>query len=109
MVLTDSYGDGWSSNSTVIISSESGVLGEFTFSSGLSVDILIHPIFGQIIGMTDRRVIMDCDELENLPSDISSLIVGSNVCNSDSISKVNLTNTGCLQSIEIGKQFHICK
>ena len=102
LVLTDSAGDGWSFDSKLVISTESGVFGEFTLSSGSSTTVLIHPILGQVIGMIDETIITNCSELDTIPSNATSLIVGSNTCNSASITQLNLTNTGSLQSIEIG-------
>ena len=102
LVLTDSAGDGWSFDSKLVISTESGVLGEFTLSSGSSTTVLIHPILGQVIGMIDETIITNCSELDTIPSNATSLFIDNSACNFDSITKLNLTNTGSLQSIEIG-------
>ena len=41
-------------------------------------------------------------ELENLSSNVTSLIMGSNICNSNSITLFNLTNFEYLELIDIG-------
>ena len=97
LVLTDSAGDGWSFDSKLVISTESGVLGEFTLSSGSSTTILIHPVTGLI----DRTIITDCSELDTIPSNATSLFIDNSACNFDSITKLNLTNYDSLRSIEI--------
>ena len=97
LVLTDSVGNGWSDGSKLIISSESGVLGEFTLSSGSSMEILIHPI----LGVVNETIITDCSGLETIPSNVTSLIIEFNACNSGNVTIFILTNYEYLESIEI--------
>ena len=52
--------------------------------------------------MADETIITDCSELNNLSSNVTSLIIGSNVCNLKSVTLFNLTNYDNLESIEIG-------
>ena len=82
----------------MIISSESSELGEFTLSSGSSLEFLIHPI----IGIIDETPISDCSELENLPLNATSLIMGSNICNSNSVTMLNLTDYESIVLVDIG-------
>ena len=98
LILTDSGGDGWSSGSKLIISSELQELGEFTLSSGSSSEILIHPI----IGIINETPISNCSELENLPLNATSLNMGSNACNLFSVTLFNLTGFDHLELIDIG-------
>ena len=67
-------GNGWSDLSKLIISSESGVLGEFALSSGSSMEILIYPI----IGVVNDAIITDCSGLETIPSNTTSLVIELN-------------------------------
>ena len=96
--MIDSGGNGWSSGSKLIISIESGVLGEFTLSSGSSSEIMIHPV----IGIIDETPISDCSELENLHLNATSLIMESNICNSNSVTVLNLTDYESIVLIDIG-------
>ena len=98
MILIDSGGNGWSSSSKLIISSESSELGEFTLSSGSSLVFLIHPI----VGIIDETPILDCSELENLPLNATSLIMEFNACNSNNITIFNLTDYESIVLIDIG-------
>ena len=98
LVLIDSGGNGWSSGSKLIISSESSELGEFTLSSGSSLVFLIHPI----VGIIDITPILDCSELENLHLNTTSLIMESNVCNSNNVTMSNLTDYESIVLIDIG-------
>ena len=98
LILIDSGGDGWSSGSKLIISSESQELGEFTLSSGSSLEILIHPI----IGIIDETPISSCSELENLHLNATSLIMESNICNSNNVTMFNLTDYESIVLIDIG-------
>ena len=98
MVLIDSGGNGWSFGSKLIISSESSELGEFTLSSGSSLVFLIHPI----VGIIDITPILDCSELENLHLNTTSLIMESNVCNSNNVTMSNLTDYESIVLIDIG-------
>ena len=98
LILTDSGGNGWSSGSKLIISSESGVLGEFTLSSGSSLEFLIHPI----IGVINETPVSSCSELDNLPLNVTSLVMGSNACNSNSVTVFNLTGFDHLELTDIG-------
>ena len=96
--MIDSGGNGWSSSSKLIISSESKELGEFTLSSGSSLVFLIHPI----VGIIDETPILDCSELENLHLNATSLIMKSNACNSNNITIFNLTDYESIVLIDIG-------
>ena len=96
--MIDSGGNGWSSSSKLIISSESEELGEFTLSSGSSLVFLIHPI----VGIIDITPILDCSELENLHLNTTSLIMESNVCNSNNVTMSNLTDYESIVLIDIG-------
>ena len=98
LILIDSGGNGWSSGSKLIITSESQELGEFSLSSGSSLEILIHPI----IGIIDETPISDCSELENLHLNATSLIMESNACNSNSVTVLNLTDYESIVLIDIG-------
>ena len=98
LILIDSGGDGWSLGSKLIISSESQELGVFSLSSGSSSEILIHPIKGVI----DETPISSCFELENLPSNATSLVMESNICNSNSTTEFILTNYDNMVLIDIG-------
>ena len=98
LILIDSGGDGWSLGSKLIISSESQELGVFSLSSGSSLEILIHPIKGVI----DETPISSCFELENLPSNATSLVMESNICNSNSTTEFILTNYDNMVLIDIG-------
>ena len=98
LILTNSNGNGWSSGSILKISSESEELGEFSLSSGSSIQILFHPV----VGIIDETPIKDCSELENLPLTATSLIMGANICNSESIVELNLADYKNLVIIEIG-------
>ena len=98
LILSDSEGDGWSLGSKLIISSESQELGVFSLSSGSSSEILIHPIKGVI----DETPISSCFELENLPSNATSLVMESNICNSNSTTEFILTNYDNMVLIDIG-------
>ena len=62
------------------------------------MEILIHPI----LGVVNETLISSCSELENLSSNVTSLIMGSNICNSNSITLFNLTNFEYLELIDIG-------
>ena len=96
--MIDSGGNGWSSSSKLIISSESEELGEFTLSSGSSLVFLIHPI----VGIIDITPILDCSELENLHLNATSLIMESNACNSNNVTMFNLTDYESIVLIDIG-------
>ena len=98
MILIDSGGNGWSSSSKLIISSESEELGEFTLSSGSSLVFLIHPI----VGIIDITPLSNCSGLENLSLNATSLIMESNVCNSNNITIFNLTDYESIVLIDIG-------
>ena len=98
MILIDSGGNGWSSSSKLIISSESSELDEFTLSGGSSMVFLIHPI----VGIIDITPILDCSELENLPLNATSLIMESNACNSNNLTIFNLTDYESIVLIDIG-------
>ena len=101
-MLIDSYGDGWSIGSKLIISSESRLVGEFTFSGRSSIEILFHPILGHYIGMIDNTIITDCSLLGNIPTNTISLSVFSVACNFESLTELNLSNYDSLESIEVG-------
>ena len=96
--MIDSGGNGWSSCSKLIISSESEELGEFTLSGGSSMVFLIHPI----VGIIDITPILDCSELENLHLNTTSLIMESNACNSNNVTMSNLTDYESIVLIDIG-------
>ena len=98
LILIDSGGNGWSIGSKLIISSESGVLGEFTLSGGSSLEILIHPI----IRIINETPISSCSELENLHLNATSLVMESNACSSNSVTVFNLTGFDNLDLIDIG-------
>ena len=98
LILIDSGGNGWSSGSKLIISSESQELGEFSLSSGSSSEILIHPI----IGIINETPISSCSELENLHLNATSLIMESNICNSNNVTMLNLTDYESIVLIDIG-------
>ena len=98
LILIDSGGDGWSYGSKLVISSESQELGEFTLSSGSSLEILIHPI----IGIIDETPLSNCSELFNLPLNVTSLIMESNICNSNNMTMFNLTDYDSIVLIDIG-------
>ena len=93
---------GWSDGSKLIISSESGIIGNFTLSYGSLIEILLDPIIGEIVGMIDETIIRDCSELDTIPSNATSLIIGSNICNFVNITQLNLRNYVSLESIRIG-------
>ena len=96
--MIDSGGNGWSSSSKLIISSESEELGEFTLSSGSSLVFLIHPI----VGIIDITPILDYSELENLHLNTTSLIMESSACNSNNVTIFNLTDYESIVLIDIG-------
>ena len=98
LILIDSGGNGWSSGSKLIISSESQELGEFSLSSGSSSEILIHPI----IGIINETPISSCSELENLPLNATSLNMESNICNSNNMTMFNITDYDSIVLIDIG-------
>ena len=97
LILIDSGGNGWSSGSKLIITSESQELGEFSLSSGSSLEILIHPI----IGIIDETPISDCSELFNLPLNATSLIMESNICNSNNVTIFNITDYDSIVLVDI--------